>query len=147
MIRWCPVFDALGYSLWILPEAGKMVKSLHGNTRKSGSSHHGQLRPAQQGRQQGRNPHGQVRKGAGKAFKAVGTAAKGLAIGAGAALAGLAIAGIKAFVSLGDSLDKMSKRTGFSVEALGELKFAAEQSGASSGDNREGHQADGLHGL
>ena len=38
---------------------------------------------------------------------------------------------IKNFIDVGDELDKMSKRTGFSVEALGELKFAAEQSGAS----------------
>ena len=74
---------------------------------------------------------GKFKGGATKILKAVGTAAKGFAIGAGVALAGLAIAGIKAFVSLGDELDKMSKRTGFSVEALGELKFAAEQSGAS----------------
>ena len=74
---------------------------------------------------------GKFGKGAGKVFRSLGSAAKKGAIGAGAAIAGLAIAGIKAFVSLGDQLDKMSKRTGFSVEALGELKFAAEQSGAS----------------
>ena len=74
---------------------------------------------------------GKFGKGAGKVFKSLGSAAKKGAIGAAAAIAGLAIAGIKAFVSLGDQLDKMSKRTGFSVEALGELKFAAEQSGAS----------------
>ena len=74
---------------------------------------------------------GKFGKGAGKVFSSLGSAAKKGAIGAGAAIAGLAIAGIKAFVSLGDQLDKMSKRTGFSVEALGELKFAAEQSGAS----------------
>ena len=74
---------------------------------------------------------GKFGKGAGKVFKSLGSAAKGGALAAGAAIAGLAIAGVKAFVSLGDQLDKMSKRTGFSVEALGQLKFAAEQSGAS----------------
>ena len=74
---------------------------------------------------------GKFSKAGSKALKAVGTAAKGLAIGGAAALVGFGIAGVKAFVSLGDELDKMSKRTGFSVEALGELKFAAEQSGAS----------------
>ena len=38
---------------------------------------------------------------------------------------------VKSFLETGEALDKMSKRTGFSVEALGELKFAAEQSGTS----------------
>ena len=36
---------------------------------------------------------------------------------------------IRQFTKVGDQLDKMSKRTGFSVEALSELRFAAEQSG------------------
>lgn len=39
-------------------------------------------------------------------------------------------ASVKVFSSAGDQLDKMSKRTGISVEALSELGFAAEQSGA-----------------
>ena len=38
---------------------------------------------------------------------------------------------INDFAELGDSFDKMSQRTGVSVEALSGLKFAAEQSGAS----------------
>ena len=38
-----------------------------------------------------------------------------------------------AFVSAGDELDKMSARTGFSAEALSELKYAAGQSGTSIG--------------
>ena len=47
------------------------------------------------------------------------------------ALAGFAVGAVKSFLETGEALDKMSKRTGFSVEALGELKFAAEQSGSS----------------
>ncbi|MDE0194539.1 MAG: hypothetical protein OXP08_03235, partial [bacterium] len=49
---------------------------------------------------------------------------RGVAIGA-AALAGLAAK----MISTGDQLDKMSKRTGVSVENLQRLRFAAEQSG------------------
>ncbi len=37
---------------------------------------------------------------------------------------------IKSFAAMGDKLDKMANRTGISVEALSELAFAAEQSGA-----------------
>ena len=71
------------------------------------------------------------RKGASKALKAVGKAATGLAAGGAIALAGFAAGAVKSFLDTGEALDKMSKRTGFSVEALGELKFAAEQSGSS----------------
>ena len=88
---------------------------------------------------------GRFKKGAGKVFKALGTAAKGGAIAAGAAIAGLAIAGIKNFADLGDELDKMSARTGFSVEALGELKFAAEQSGTNLDTVESAAKADGLY--
>ncbi len=49
---------------------------------------------------------------------------------AGAALAAPFAGAVKVFASAGDQLDKMSKRTGVSVEALSELSFAAEQSGA-----------------
>ncbi len=48
----------------------------------------------------------------------------------GASLAAPLAASVKLFSSAGDQLDKMSKRTGVSVEALSELGFAAEQSGA-----------------
>jgi len=48
----------------------------------------------------------------------------------GAAIAAPIIASVKQFISAGDQLDKMAKRTGMSVEALSELGFAAEQSGA-----------------
>jgi len=46
-----------------------------------------------------------------------------------AALAPLA-ATVRVFTKAGDELEKMSRRTGLSVEALSELGFAAEQSGA-----------------
>ena len=48
----------------------------------------------------------------------------------GAAITAPLIAAAKHFASTGDQLDKMSNRTGVSVEALSELKFAAEQTGA-----------------
>jgi len=51
-----------------------------------------------------------------------------IALGA-AALVPLGIA-IKVFAKAGDELEKMSRRTGIGVEALSELGFAAEQSGA-----------------
>ena len=66
-----------------------------------------------------------------KALKAVRTAATGLAIGGAAAITGFAVNSVKDFIQTGEELDKMSKRTGISVEALSELKFAAEQSGSS----------------
>ena len=72
------------------------------------------------------------------ALKAVRTAATGLAIGGGVALAGFGINATKDFIETGDELDKMSKRLGISVESLSELKFAAEQSGASLDDIEKG---------
>ena len=47
----------------------------------------------------------------------------------GGAMAPL-LASVKHFASAGDKLDKMANRTGMTVEALSELAFAAEQSGA-----------------
>jgi len=38
------------------------------------------------------------------------------------------------FMKVGDDLDKMAARTGMSVEALSQLKFAAQQSGTSIED-------------
>jgi len=60
------------------------------------------------------------------------------AIGAGITAVGIALAApfIKAaniFASMGDSVEKMATRTGLSAEALSELGFAAEQSGADIG--------------
>ena len=66
-----------------------------------------------------------------KSFVGITSAAKKLATGGALALAGFATVAIKNFLDVGEQLDKMSKKTGLSVEALGELKFAAEQSGAS----------------
>lgn len=63
----------------------------------------------------------------------------GLQIGAlgGAIVAPFALA-TRQFIKTGDELNKMSARTGVAVEALSELKFAAEQSGASLGDVEKG---------
>lgn len=61
--------------------------------------------------------------------------AKGAAV-AGAAVAAAAAGGVaygvRQYIKMGDALDKMSKRTGVSVESLSELKHAAELSGASA---------------
>ncbi len=65
-------------------------------------------------------------KAFGESVRSLGLRLAGLG---GAALAPLAGA-VKLFSSAGDILDKMSLRTGVSVEALSELGFAAEQSGA-----------------
>lgn len=48
-----------------------------------------------------------------------------------ASAAALATKALHSFSSFGDQMDKMSARTGASVEALSQLKFAAEQSGQS----------------
>ena len=50
---------------------------------------------------------------------------------AAAAIGGVAL---RAFMNTGDELDKMRQRTGFSVEALSELRHAADQSGSSIED-------------
>ncbi len=62
----------------------------------------------------------------GKRIRSVGLAG---AAGGAALVAPFALAS-RAFAKTGDELDKMSKRTGISVESLSELGFAAEQSGA-----------------
>jgi len=54
-----------------------------------------------------------------------------------AAAGGIAV-GIRQYIKMGDELDKMSKRTGVSVEALSELKHAAGQSGAGVADLEKG---------
>lgn len=67
--------------------------------------------------------------------------AKGFAIaGAAGIAAGAAIAGValRSFMKTGDELDKMRQRTGFSVEALSELRHAADQSGSSLEDLENG---------
>ena len=69
-----------------------------------------------------------------KTFKAIGNASK--AAGRALTIAGGVITGalgfaVKSAADFGDEIDKMSKRTGFSAEALSELKFAADLSGTS----------------
>jgi hypothetical protein len=65
-------------------------------------------------------------KAFGAGITAIGTRISGL----GAAIAGPMLASTSVFASMGDTLAKMSGRTGVSVEALSELGYAADQSGA-----------------
>lgn len=62
----------------------------------------------------------------GQGLRSAGTRLAGIGAAAVTALLG----SVKVFSSMGDALDKMSLRTGVSAEALSELGFAAEQSGA-----------------
>lgn len=62
--------------------------------------------------------------------KAIQTVGKDMAVLGGAVVAPI-IAAVTKFAAAGDLLDKASKRTGASVEALGALGFAAERDGAS----------------
>ena len=72
--------------------------------------------------------HAQARlKAFGAAMTAMGT--KVLAVGLG--LAAPLIVGVKNFITLGDAIAKMSRRTGVGVGALSELAYAAELSGTS----------------
>ena len=57
---------------------------------------------------------------------------------AGAAIVGSLGLMVKGYVSAGDEVHKMALRTSFSTEALSELKYAAEISGASLGDVEKG---------
>jgi len=52
-------------------------------------------------------------------------------VAVGTAIVGMATASVVAFAKAGDEVAKMAKRTGFSTEALSELKHAADLSGAS----------------
>ncbi len=62
----------------------------------------------------------------GAGLRSIGTRLAGIGVAAAAGLLGTA----KVFSEMGDVLDKMSIRTGVSVEALSELGYAAELSGA-----------------
>ena len=64
-------------------------------------------------------------------LRAVQTAAKGLAVAGAASLVAFGVGAVKSFADAGDEIQKMAQRTGFTTEALSELKFAAEQSGSS----------------
>jgi hypothetical protein len=55
-----------------------------------------------------------------------------MAVGAAAATG--AVVMIRSWANAGDEIDKLSKKTGFSAEALSELKYAAELSGTSISD-------------
>lgn len=57
---------------------------------------------------------------------------------AGAGIVAPLLASAKSFASMGDQLDKMSKRTGIGVEALSELSYAAQLSGADLGSVENG---------
>lgn len=78
----------------------------------------------------------QIAKGLRKAeqrLKAFGAGLRSIGtriFAAGAAVATPLVGAVKAFSDSGDALEKMSRRTGVSVEALSGLGFAAEQSGA-----------------
>ena len=67
-------------------------------------------------------------------LKAFGESVRNMGLklaGLGVAIATPLLASSKVFASMGDALVKMSARTGFSVETLSELGFAADLSGAS----------------
>lgn len=66
----------------------------------------------------------------GKSVAAIGAKIAGI----GTAVLGLGGVAVSQFMSMGDQLDKMSQRTGLTVEELSELKFACQQSGASVED-------------
>lgn len=77
------------------------------------------------------------RDGLAAAGKRLVSFAKGAAIAgtaAAAAAAGGVAYAIRQYIKMGDTLDKMSQRTGLGVEALSELDHAAQQSGASLSD-------------
>ena len=64
-------------------------------------------------------------------FRQHSKAIKIAALAAGAAIAAMGIKSVRTFTQMGDEVAKMARRTGFSAESLSELRFAAEQSGAS----------------
>src|SRR5262245_48785308 len=70
---------------------------------------------------------------ASKRLKAFGAGVQSLGlktVALGGAMLTPFIAAVKHFADAGDQLNKMSQRTGVSVESLSELGYAAEQSGA-----------------
>jgi hypothetical protein len=75
-------------------------------------------------------------QGIGTSFMNFGT--RGLMLGAG--LGGGLFAMAKSFADAGDTIEKMSQRTGMSAEALSELGYAAQQCGADIGAVEKGIQ-------
>ena len=69
---------------------------------------------------------GRIAQAIGKHNKAVGAAMTGLGI----AIAGAAILSVKSYVTMGDEVQKMALRTGFSTEALSEWRHAVQISGS-----------------
>ena len=70
-------------------------------------------------------------------MKNIGKAAKGIGIGVGAigtAAIGMGVASVKKFADTGDSIQKMSLRTGFATDSLSEWRHVAEMSGTTSQD-------------
>ena len=65
-------------------------------------------------------------RGASKSLSLLKVGLAGLAVG----IAAFSVKAVQDYASVGDEIDKMSKRTGFSAESLSKLRFAAEQSGA-----------------
>lgn len=73
----------------------------------------------------------QKMKGFAGAFQRHAKAIRVAALVAGAAIFAMGVKSVKTFAKMGDEVQKMAMRTGFSTEALSELRFVAEQSGAS----------------
>ena len=73
-------------------------------------------------------------KAFGESVTALGTKIAGL----GATLAMLLLGAAKLFADMGDDVAKMATRTGVTVEALSELRYAAEQSGSGAEDLEKG---------
>ena len=75
-------------------------------------------------------------KSAERRLKAFGAGVRSIGtqlLGVGAGIAAPLVATTNVFAQMGDQLGKMSARTGIGVEALSELGYAAEQSGADLG--------------
>lgn len=66
-----------------------------------------------------------------RAFGAVAAGMGAALMGASSAIAAPLAAAVNQFIGVGDQLDKMAARTGISVEALSQLKYAAGASGTS----------------
>ena len=65
-----------------------------------------------------------------RSFSVKASKAGGVLTGLGGAALAPLLASAKKFADIGDSLDKMSQRTGIAASSLSELSFAAEQSGS-----------------
>ncbi len=66
-----------------------------------------------------------------KGFEKFGGIAARTLIAAGAAITAYAATSIKAFIQVGNEIDKLSKRTGIGAESLSQLKYAFESNDVS----------------